>query len=291
MRNPARRGIPIVTVLLALLSVLAWPVSADAVTVPYQDAAVIGGIGLCNKAGQPVSGGSIDDRPFVWRAVSAVPAPDGYAVPGGAATLLAYQPRPNVAASEWNGDTLTATSKYTNVRYPMAQATDQDFTLRDYLNEYKPMVNGLVQLRMYVAAPGQGTLNSAYPATDIVVSGSTWTVVRPTAVPCTAGDAHSSELEPTIQPLSDPTPTPVATPVPAATPAPAATSRPAVASGSVAAGSTAPASVVAAVSKASVASGQHPAEDSGNAAWWFVGGAVVAVAGAGALVWRRRRTG
>ncbi|SDJ45451.1 hypothetical protein SAMN05444157_3443 [Frankineae bacterium MT45] len=289
-----RRSVLLIAAGLGILALLLGSAGAAsaAVAVPYTDPAVIGAIGLCNKAGQPVTGGNIHDRPFVWRAVSSVKAPDGYDVKGGAATLLAYQPRPNTTADQWNGDTLTATSTYSNIAYPMAEATGQDFTLADFLNEYKPQVNGLLQLRIYVAAPDRGTLNSQYPATNIVVKGNTWSVVNPVNVPCNKGDAHSSELDPQIPPLPGSTATTAAAhPTKGAAKTTAAGKTPGGA-GVVATATATPSSAAASTTGAAKVVDAAAVHDSGsNAGLWIAGLAVVAaLAGGGLWFYRRSRT-
>lgn len=178
---------------VALFSAPKW---ANA-SVPYSDPAVIGSVGLCDAQGHEIRHGSIDDQPFVWRAVSSVPAPDGYGGPGATATLAAFQPRPDVSPDRWSGDTLTSSSTYTNPRYPMAQATAVDFSLKVYLDEYRPMLDGLVQLRIYFSSPGAGGNNTSYAATDIRISRDTWQVVRGASVPCTKGRGIDSETVPT----------------------------------------------------------------------------------------------
>jgi hypothetical protein len=207
-RSPRWLVALVATTLATLLLFALGAPAATAGPVPDSDPAVTGSIGLCDKAGKPVTSGLITDRPFVWRAVSSVQAPDGYSGQGRKATLLAYQPRPNTSADQWSGDQLTATSSYTNPTYPMSQATPVDFTLTDFLGEFKPMVNGLLQLRMYFGIPGRGTYNSTYPATDIQVTGNSWHVVQGASVPCTGGDSTSSEYDNTAL---NPVPTVVAT--------------------------------------------------------------------------------
>ncbi|MDQ1733075.1 MAG: hypothetical protein QOK10_3234 [Pseudonocardiales bacterium] len=203
LRRMLFRFLAVVLATLTVALVLPTHV-AIAETVPYTDPAVSGAVGLCNKAGQPITGGSINDRPFVWRAVSSSQAPPSYQGTGRKASLLIYQPRPNVSADKWSGDQMTATSDYTNVHYPMSQATDADFTLAEYLNEFKPMVDGLLQLRLYFGIPGQSTWTQSYPATDIQVTGTTWHVVHGANLPCTQGTSHSSELDTLGSPGSAP---------------------------------------------------------------------------------------
>jgi hypothetical protein len=197
----ARAGVAVFGGALLALSGLAMiAIPATAASTPYTDPGVIGQIGLCDQAGHLVTSGTLDAQPFVWRAVSSAPAPAQFAGTGRKATLYAYQPRPNVSADQWSGDQLTATSDYSNPKLPMAQATKNDFTLATFMGEFRPMVDGLYQLRMYFGAPGQGTLNTAYPATDIQITGNTWHALQAPNVSCNDGTSRSSELD-TIPPL------------------------------------------------------------------------------------------
>ena len=169
---------PAVGVIAMLTSIVVSIVPADAVpAVPYSDYSAQGLITLCDRAGHPVTTGQITDKPFVWRAVSSQPASAAYSGHGQTATLLAYQPRPHAYPPQWSGDTLTSSSTYTNPAAPMAQATRLDFTLQDFLHEFPPMMNGFIQLRIYLGIPGKETLTTTYPSADIQVTGSTWTLV------------------------------------------------------------------------------------------------------------------
>ena len=87
---------------------------------------------------------------------------------------------------------LTASSRYENPAHPKAQATDGDDRLADFLGLFPASWDGLVQLRLYLGAPGLQTLTQTYAATDIQVSGDSWKVVRGGSVPC-AGKAISIE--------------------------------------------------------------------------------------------------
>jgi hypothetical protein len=75
----------------------------------------------------------------------------------------------------------------------MAQATALDGSLADYLADFPTMLDGLVQLRIYLGAPGQPAYTLKYAATDLKVSGDTWTVARGASVSCTTGSAVSLE--------------------------------------------------------------------------------------------------
>ncbi len=189
--RPRRKALGLLTI-----SALAFGVSgcsSSSFKVPYSDPGAIGVIGLCDRSGHPVHGGSVADGPFAWLAVSSVAAPAPYSGVGRSATLLAFQPRKDVAPAQWSGSLLTATSRYTNPKHPMAQLTSGDLPLSDYLSTYPARWDGLVQLRLYFGAPGRETSTRQYAATDIRIRGKRWTVVRGGDVDCKAGSAISME--------------------------------------------------------------------------------------------------
>jgi len=117
--------------------------------------------------------------------------------------LYAYQPRDGVSPGEWSGEMLTASARYSNPAHPMAQATAADSTLADFVDAYPPQWNGFVQLRIYLGAPDQPIFSATYAATDLQISGDTWTVVRGGSVPCNSGTAVS--LEDLVTPTTPPT--------------------------------------------------------------------------------------
>jgi len=195
MKSGRLRLSGIVLVVLTTMLGLAGPATAGG-PLPYTDFSAKGSVGLCDRAGKPVTSGKISDKPFVWRAVSGMKAPAGYDGDGRKATLVIYQPRPNTYPNQWNGDVLTSSSLYSNPAFPMAAATARDFSLRDFMGEYRPLVDGLYQLRMYFGIPGQPTYTETYPATDIRVTGTTWRVVRGASLSCGNGTAMDSEQTP-----------------------------------------------------------------------------------------------
>jgi hypothetical protein len=168
-------------------------VAHAAPAVPWTDTSVTGFIGLCNSAGQSVDRGSLDTTPFVTRAVSSVAAPSSYGQAGRTATLYAFQPRQDIAPGQWSGDMLTASTRYSNPAHPMAQATGGDLSLAGFVSEFPPAWDGLIQLRLYLGAPGQPAQTLSYAATTIKVTGSTWTVVSGGNTSCTTGNATSIE--------------------------------------------------------------------------------------------------
>ena len=282
--SPLRR-IAAAALVVATAAVLTATTASASNPVPYTDFQANGSVGLCDKSGNAVTSGRITDKPFVWFAVSSMAAPKGYGGSGRKATLFIYQPRPNTYPNQWSADQMTSSSPYTNPRYPMAAATDADFSLKDYIAEFPPRWNGLLQLRMYYGAPNKPTWTDTYAATDIKVTGSAWRVVRGASVPCTKGSAKPNETFRITPSPSGAAASPSATssaPAPtSASPSPSDSASPS-ASGDSASASTA--AVVAASSEGGAGSG------GAGAAPWLLGlVAVGAVAGGGAW-WYRRRT-
>jgi hypothetical protein len=172
--------------------------------VPYTDPAVIGSIGLCNKAGQQITHGSINAKPFAWRAVSSAPAKAPYNAAGRTATFYAYQPRQDVAAGEWSGEMLTASARYTDPAHPMAAATSKDYSLKEFISDFPPMWDGLIELRIYLGAPDAQPDSLNYPATNIKVTGNTWQEVG-TIAPAACSSGRSESLETIVLPTTSPT--------------------------------------------------------------------------------------
>ena len=245
---------------------------------PYSDPNATGVLGLCDKAGHSIDHGSIHDVPFVWRAVSSTPAPSPYDKDGRTGTLLAFQPRPGVDPGQWSGDLLTASGHYASAAHPMAQSTDRDEPLSDFLTSYPTKVDGLIQLRLYLGAPGEPPYTLKYAATDIRVTGDTWAVVRGGSVACGSSNAAVS-LESILPPV---TPTPTA-------------SRPATASPSAAQPSptTAPDTSSAPALVAAASSGAPTGSSEGQRTVWLM--AVLVLVGGGlvlgARLLRRSRPG
>jgi hypothetical protein len=162
-------------------------------SVPYVDPNAVGSIGLCDQTGQPLTHGSIDDKPFVWKAVDETAAKAPYNVTGAAATLYAYQPREGVDPREWSGSQLSAASKFSDPTHPAAAMTGLDGALSRFLTGYPARWDGLVQLRIYLGAPDEPIYSLTYDSADIKVSGETWSVVKASSVSCGSGSAVSLE--------------------------------------------------------------------------------------------------
>ncbi len=222
--------------LVGMVAVLAagFPI-ADAVAssgLPYTDQYAHGSIGLCDKAGNNITRGSVYDKPFAWRAVSAVAAAGALAGPGRKATLYAYQPRKGVDPANWSGQQLGAASAYSSTTVPVAQQTDRDPALSDYLNNFPPQWDKLVELRIYFGALNIPVSASSYPAADIRITGTTWTLLNGAKVDCNAGgtvisaeagipSSNSVGLRP-AQPLSELAAKAVGAPAPAQSGSPSA---------------------------------------------------------------------
>jgi hypothetical protein len=245
---------------------------------PYVDPRATSSLALCGPDGQQVTSGRIDQKPFVWRAVSTSAAPTPYDEAGRTATLFAYQPRPQVDAAAWSGDLLTASARYTDAGHPMAAATALDEPLRDFLSAYPAKLDGFVQLRLYLGAPQQPAFTLKYAAANIQVTGNTWHLVgRPAAVSCSSGTAVSLEAI-----LPKPAPT-----AKASTTSGSAGSSPAAATPS--AGAAATGSVTSGVAATS-ADTRLAADDGGQrATLLLVGGLAVVAAGSIAWWWLMRR--
>ncbi len=265
---------PFVVALLAVALLIPTGAIAD-VTVPYTDLSAKGSITLCDAAGHRVTAGSIDDKPFVLKAASTVPAPAPYDGAGRTAVLVAYQPSKTTYPDQWNGDTLTATSQYTDARHPMVVGTPLDFTLAQYLKEFPASDDGFVQLRMYFGAKGQGVMNDTYPTADLRVVGHTWTVVHGGNGDCTSGSAVSNEVAIAHLPGATASPSPRSS----VTSSAQATAPPSVSSSDSAAGG------------GGQASGQTPPASSGSSGpptWVAALVALLLLAIAGILVFVRR---
>jgi hypothetical protein len=179
--------------------------AATASGTSLQDPNASGFIGLCDRGGHQVTRGEVATKPFVWRAVSSEPAAAPYNKAGATATLYAYQPRQGVAAGDWSGSQLTASARFSNPAHPMAAATSKDISLANFVAEFAPTSNGLLQLRIFLGAPNEQVDSVTYPATTIQVTGATWHVVNPQPVACNSGTAESIEsiLLPASTPSSD----------------------------------------------------------------------------------------
>jgi hypothetical protein len=173
------------------------PVTAVAATtpLPYTDPAAAGSITLCDASGRPLTHGLVATAPFVASAHTDLAAPTAYAVDRATALLYAYQPRQGVDPSAWSGREIGAGSDYTDPSHPTVVLTAADEALRSVTSDYPPQWDGLLQLRVYLGAPGQSVYRARYAALAIRVSGdgTTWDAVDPGTTPCSTGTAVPEE--------------------------------------------------------------------------------------------------
>ena len=167
--------------------------AAGASTVPFRDPAAQGYLGLCDAAGHQITSGSTLTVPFAWRVVSTQPAPAPYDNSYRTAILLAYQPQNGLTPGEWSGEELTASSRYSNPAHPMAAAATGDLSLAEFVGDYPPRWDGLVQLRLYLGTANAPVYSLHYPTLDLRVSGTTWRALDGGSVNCHAGTAESLE--------------------------------------------------------------------------------------------------
>ena len=168
-------------------------VAAASSLAPFTDPSAVGYIGLCNLAGHQITGGNVNTTPFAWRAVSSEPARAPYNNAWRTAILLAYQPRQGLPAGEWSGDELTASSRYSNPTHPMVAATGGDDSLEEFIQEFHPVWDGYLELRIYLGTQNAEVYSVRYPALAIKVTGDTWHAVGGGPVNCHSGTAESLE--------------------------------------------------------------------------------------------------
>ena len=268
--------------------------------VPFTDPNAVASIGLCDAHGNPISSGSIDSHAFVVAAGASSAAPDGYGVDqGGKATLYAFQPRQNIDPGEWSGFELTGGSVFSDNAHPLVSGTNLDPSLREFTVAYPVKWNGLVQLRMYYTAPNKVPSRDTYPAAVLRVSGDHWTVVQGSSMHCDLSKVVSSERMLLPAAAFD-------------SRHPAVTHAPAPAGASSAADGPAPSLDRADERPIDRSRARRPAaacldgnrpgrlpprpntsskseRSSTNPTWWILG-AVLVVAAAGAGIWRRARS-
>jgi hypothetical protein len=182
------------------------PAAASALPGPSTDPKAHGYIGLCNERGQNVTGGSIDARPFIWKAVATAAPPKEFQGSGENAVLNIYQPRPGVEPAYWSGMALSAASFYSTPKLPAVQSSYGDASLADIMTLYPPRQNGLFVLRVYWGKAGFGLYSATYPTTTIQVIGRSWRVVAGGTVACGASQGKSVAILTGALPRSDAAP-------------------------------------------------------------------------------------
>ena len=185
-------SIALVGILVSATAIVTVGVTASsASTVPpwEPDANSVGALTFYNASGDVVTGGSLTDQP-----IAAFVEGTGTPRAGDTkATLYAYTPVSGEAPGQWSGEQLSASTVYPvssppsaalDTTLPVQTGGDQDTTLADYILSYPNSDTsgdgyaGLYVLRLKTSTPGK-SVTTTYDAADIVVSGSTWSVVYP----------------------------------------------------------------------------------------------------------------
>ena len=165
--------------------------AALAAAPPWEpDPSSIGGLTFYDAAGNQITGGNVADAPFASYALASAPGRAG----DNKATLFGYLPKNGVAIGAWTGEALSGSPTYPNASapaplnssaLPLVSLTGGDETIAqlagDLPNTATDAYQGLYQLRVKTSGPGQPA-GSTYDSADILISGSTWTVVYPAVV-------------------------------------------------------------------------------------------------------------
>jgi hypothetical protein len=167
----------------------ATPASGSAVPPWEPDPSSVGGLIFFNSSGQEVTGGSVDSSPLAAYVEGTATVRAGDTV----ATLYGYLPVKGEQPSAWSGEQLGDTTAFPNPGAPAPLGTSTlpvetgnsgDETLAqleiDYPNKdtSDDGYAGMYELRLYTNAPHQSQ-TTTYDSADILISGSTWSVVYP----------------------------------------------------------------------------------------------------------------
>ena len=184
-----RRLVPAVVLLAVLVVATVWwragASGASDSTVPYEDPRSAGEITLCSADGEPVTGGSTDQSPFVPVVVGETALPEGVGPAGAVGTLFAYQPRAGITAGEFSGAVLSAAGLLADPGQPAVAVQEGSWSLADFTTAFPADLDGFVQLRLYLGTPEVGTLtDQPYDTADLRVDGDRWELVSGGTASC-----------------------------------------------------------------------------------------------------------
>lgn len=181
----SRRALALVAavVLVVVVVVVLRQVRGDdegaTAAVPYDDPQSGGLITLCSEDGEAVTGGSVEDTPFVDVAIGDTGLPSGTDPAGAVGTLFAYQPRVGVEPSEFSGTPLTAAGTLDDPVHPAVAVTEDVWSVGDFVTAFPADDDGYVQLRLVLGTPQAGTLTEEpYDTADLRVDGDHWELVH-----------------------------------------------------------------------------------------------------------------
>ena len=201
LARPARRRIvPVLVLGIAVVAALVyWRTSANATAgssgaAPYDDPQSAGAITLCSADGNPVTEGSVDDRPFAAGALGETGLPSDLDPTGAVATLYAYQPREGVSPSEFSGAAITAAGLQADPARPAVVVPEVAWSIGDFVTAYPADFDGSVQLRLYLGTPAAGTLSDQpYDTADLRVDGDRWELVGGGSASCAEATQTTEE--------------------------------------------------------------------------------------------------
>lgn len=158
---------------------------------PYDDPASTGLLTLCDARGHARTEGRIDEQ-LASVVLGSTTAPRLYDTRGAVGSLFAFQPREGVEPDEFSGLQLTGSARFASPKLPAARVLKTSTTIGDFAIAFPAKVDGFVQLRLLLSAPGAGTLTSHYDTADLQITGDTWHVVRGGKADCS--QAHKALL-------------------------------------------------------------------------------------------------
>lgn len=195
--RPARAAVVVLAVTALLVGGLVWRAQGQddaahdvtALAAPYDDPLAAGALTLCSDDGEPVTGGSVDDRPFADIVLGETGLPEGLDPTGAVATLFAYQPRQGVGTEEFSGTAITAAGLLADPTRPGARVTADAWSVGDFVAAFPASWDGHVQLRLYLGTPEAGTLSAGpYDTADLRVDGDRWELVEGGSASCADSD-------------------------------------------------------------------------------------------------------
>jgi hypothetical protein len=153
------------------------------------DPSSVGGLAFYNASGQQIYGGNLTDSPIAAYVEGSSTVRSGDTV----ATLYGYLPVNGELPTQWSGEQLGETTTFPNASAPAPLNTSTlpvetgnagDETIATLEADYPNTDHstdgyaGMYQLRLYTNAP-RHTQTTEYDSADILISGSTWSVVYP----------------------------------------------------------------------------------------------------------------
>ena len=176
--------------------VLAGGGIASAATPPYEpDPNAVGTLNFYDASGNQITSGSINDHPIAAYVVGSA------TVRAGDVQAALFEAQPNPAVSNpalWNLDQPSGFTAYplttgpANIQslsqtHPVVKGAATDLSAADFIAEFPNTSGTLANLYQYriKTATSAGSQTTAYLSGDILVSGTTWTQVYPTAAAAT----------------------------------------------------------------------------------------------------------